>query len=331
MPAADGRQFCIIYLSGVGDGLRWLLPMSEGFARAYSLLSYVSYYPVVNYGQLSPDQIKRCDVLLCHHPDSEPFADNAGYRKFLDRFGPRTRRIVIPRPRFDAFWPFYREERIVPPLPLYQPFWPNYRADAAAADPTRPADVRGDRPVYPFGDAHVLARLQQGISPEAVVAGYLDLDVTSVVDLDRLLAESLEGIAREESRASVKVGDFIAGRLPAARPFFTPDQPSNLLCWHIANGILGLLDLPPLPERILDRLLPFGKREAPIHPSIGRHFRASSISEATRYFVDRHRYLTFAEYIRGYAAALAEELPQAADGSRDRRQEGAAGAFALAT
>lgn len=228
---------------------------------------------------------------------------------------------------FSVLWPFYKEDQMAPPVPLYQPFWPAYRNEPGQSDPSRPAGVRGDRPVYPFGDKHVRVQLEQGESPENVISDYLALDVATSVDLDRLLSESLDGIERDDRTASVTVRNFIADGFRARQQFFVPDQPSNLLTHHISNGILELLGLPPISERVLERLLPFGKREAPIHPSIGRYFGAPYTGELRRYFVDRHRYLTFAEYICGYVYSLAQDLPQGK--SRNLRRDLAADASSM--
>ena len=307
MPTADGRQFCIIYLSSVGDGLRWLLPLSDGFIQRYSLASYVSYGPGANIRLLSHDQIRRCDVLICHDPDTNPFVNAQDYRKFMASFPAETQKVFVPRPALSAFWPFNAGDQTPPPLPLYQPFWPAYRKDPTNSDPAWPGGVRGEPSRYPFGDRYILAKLQQGITPEEVISSYIELDVAAVEDLDGLLSRELRRIEQDERTADIKIGNFVASNFRTHKQFATPDQASNALMLHISNEILGLLGLPVIPAALLDQLQPLIKTEAPIHPSIGRHFAASYVSAETRYLVDRHRSLTFAEYARGYVYSLVRD------------------------
>jgi hypothetical protein len=297
-------------LSSVGDGLRWLLPMSDEFRRQYSLLSYVSYQPTADHRQFLLHQsgrINQCDVLICHHPDGSPFADRDGYISLLAGFPASTRKIFVPAPEFTAFWPFHREEQKSLPLGMYQPFWPHYRDDAAAAEPNWAADVRGDFPSYPFGDNYVLEKWQEGRAPEEIISGYRKLDVASVADLEGLASQCLRKIQQDEFGADIKIADFVASAFRDRKLFAAPDLGSNLLHLYMTNGILKLLSLPTIPERILLQLQLLIKIEAPIHPSIGRFFGAPYVGEETRYFVDRHRRLTFAEYIGGYVEWLARE------------------------
>jgi hypothetical protein len=307
MPTADGRQFCIIYLSGVGDGLRWLLPLSDEFAHRYSVLSYVTYQRTAHYRQFSPDQVNRCDLLICHPTDGSPFSDRDGYAGFLERFPASTRKIFVPWPQFAAFWPFHRQDRESLPLPMHQPFWPGYTGDAATAEPQWAGDVRGELPSYPFGDGYVLGKWQEGLPPAWIIADYLNLDIASLVDLDGLLSGSLSGIEEAERAGDVKIADFVATMFRERKLFAAPQLAGNLLLLYIANHVLRLLSLPEHPERLLDRLQPLIKMEAPIHPGIGRFFGLPYVAAETRYLVDRHRSLTFAEYVRGYVASMARE------------------------
>ena len=314
MPTPDGRQFCLVFLNSVGDGLRWLLPMCDEFARQYSVLTHVSYEAGVNYQLLSSDHINQCDLLICHPAETAPFADRDAYRRFLAGFPQATQKILVPAPHFAAFWPFLRARRNSLPLPMYQPFWPGYVADPAIDEPDWPADVRGDLPDYPFGDDYILARWREGVAADALVAEYVELDVATVADLDALLARSLTALAEADAASGVQLADFVATMFRREKLFVAPELAGNPLLRYIASEVLKLLGLPALPHRLLDRLQPLIKIEAPIHPSIGRFLDAPYIGDDTRYVVDRHRSLTCAEYIAGYVGSLV----------RQRRREEAA-------
>lgn len=303
MTATDGRGLCLIFLNSVGDGLRWLLPMSDTFNQRYSLLANVSYESAANYEAFSPDQIGRCDLLICHPPEEAPFANGAGYAQFLGRFSAATQKIYLPRPRFAALWPYYIAGPSGPPLPItmYQPFWPHYRSDPAPSDPDRPTTIRGEMPSFPFGDRYVLDLLQKGLSPAEVVPAYLNLDIAAVTDLDGLASTCVAALERHEGSADIKIADFVAGNFRRSKLFVAPKLASNQLLLYLANAILQLLKLPPLPGDVLAQLQRLIKIEAPIHPSVGQFFCSSGYAgPTTRYLVDRHRLLTFAEYLSSY-------------------------------
>lgn len=306
MAATDGRELCLAFLGSVGDGLRWLLPMADEIDRKYQLLSFVSYQSTADYGAFSQDQIARCDVLICHPLDNAPFSDRARYANFLRQFPAATRKILVPWPRFDALWPFHVTHDICLPLPLYQPFWPHYKADPPAAEPGRAASVRGDAATYPFGDSYVVGKLHEGVPPAEIVSAYLNLDVASLVDLDLRAEQALAALEQDERSAEVKIA-AIAARFRESKLFVAPEFAANCLLLQIANEVLALLALPPLPEGLLAQIQPLIKSEMPIHPSVGRFFGISYANPETRYLVDRHRLLTFAEYLRGYVEQLAAE------------------------
>ena len=311
MTAMDSRELCLIFLGSIGDGLRWLLPTADDFHRKYELLSYVSYQSTADFNVFSPDLINRCDVLICHPLDNAPFSDRGAYAEFLQRFPTTTRKILVPWPRFDALWPFHIQHRECLPLPVYQPFWPHYKDDPAAADAGRPTTVRGEIPSYPFGDSYVVGKLQEGVSPAEIMSGYMTLDVASVVDLDLRVAQALAALEHDERGADVKIA-AMAANFRQRKTFVAPQLAANHLLLHIANEILKLLALPPLPESCLARFQRLIKIEAPIHPSVGRYLGVLYAHPETRYMVDRHRLLTFAEYLQGYIEQLAAERQAAA-------------------
>jgi hypothetical protein len=293
MPAEHGRQLCILYATVIGDGVKWLLPMSDEFSRQYRLFSYwMGPADLSDHSAIPEAHIDACDLLLCQHPDAISFRNEQRdvYEKFIERF--RCRRITLPYPHFRVFWPFDTgdPENDRPPLPALRSW-----------DTFNPLSVE---PHWPLGDTFVAARLEEGDSCAALIAKYLALDVAAEVDLDGLLHETLSKIDQHETRADVKVLDFVASTLPLRKLFSTLNQPSNPLFLHITNRILELIGYPRLPEEILDRLQPLIRREMPVHPSIGRHFGLDYIKEDTRYLVNRRRLHTFSEYIHDYVHYL---------------------------
>jgi len=285
MNDGDDRQLCVLLLSCVGVGPRYLLPLSDEFHRRYKLVSYVN-----NYAPSIPDQmvslereIAGASVLIHHSPDWLPWLGDKHeeYEATLARVPSGVRKISYPLPHFHPLWPFHTDE-------------------ARNKDPAREFNRHGVQPVYHFGDSHVIGLLKQGVPQEEIISRYLALDVATVVDLDQLMSSTLSMAARCDRACDVKVADFIATEYRSHRIFQTINHGANRLHFYSANEILKLLDCPPLPEIILDQTRELIDAPMPIHPNIARHFGLAYADEATRYPFDEFRNLTFAEYIRGY-------------------------------
>jgi hypothetical protein len=291
MPAEDGRQLCILYATVIGDGVKWLLPMSDGFSQHYQLLPYwLGPTELCNHRAIPEANIDACDLLLCQHPDAISFSNEErdAYEDFLKRFPAHCRKITLPYPHFRVFWPFDigDPDNDRPPLAFFAPW-----------DTFDPVNVE---PHWPRSDSFVSERLKEGDACEEVIAKYLALDVAAHIDLAGLLHQSLSNIEKCERHTDIKVADLVANTYLRHKVFSTLNQPSNALFLAMANRILGQLGYPAVPEQMLDRLQPLIKREMPVHPSIGRYFGLNYIKENTRYLVNRRRYLTFSEYIHDY-------------------------------
>jgi hypothetical protein len=187
------------------------------------------------------------------------------------------------------------------PLPHLYAFWPFHTNDPRNSDPNRPANRQGSQPFYPYGDSYVLELLRQSLPPEEVISRYVNLDVATVVDLDRMMSSTLSIAAHHDQTTDIKVADFIAHNFRSHKLFQTVNHANNRLLLNMSNQLLDLLDCEPVSERVLDRMQELTvELTMPIHPSIARFFGATYATETTRYSIDRIRYLTFAEYIRDY-------------------------------
>jgi hypothetical protein len=281
----DGRTPCVVFLTCIGAGPKYFLQLSDDFRRRYRILPYL-----FNDIKLLPDllpvveaELDRQPLLIYHHPDCLPYLGEhrERYDQFVERIPPAVTRISIPQPGFPPFWPFHC-------------------GDPRNADADRPRNRFGHLPVFPYGDTHVLHLLKEGLPPDEAIERYLKTDLSTVVDLDRLLRTALTLLERQDRVGPVKLADYVADAFRQHMLFQTVNHANNRLFLYATNQVLRLLGCAPVPERILGTITEIVERPMPVHPSLARYYGAGYIDENSRYPVDEVRNLTFAEYIRDY-------------------------------
>jgi hypothetical protein len=191
-----------------------------------------------------------------------------------------------------------RVTKISAPIPHLYAFWPFHVNDPRNAVASPPLNSEGNLK-YPYGDSYVLKLLREGVPPAEAVAHYVDLDVSTVVDLDKIMTGTLAGSEVADRTTDLKVADFIAENFRMHSLFQTVNHANNRLLLYMSNQVLAALGCRQVSDRVLERTQEL-KDAMPVHPSIPRYFGARYGGETTRYPIDRIRYLTFAEYIRDY-------------------------------
>lgn len=281
---ADRRPLCVLCLSCLGAGIKYLLQSSDEFVQRYRLACHFSHQMnrVAETVNIPKDQLDECEVFIYHNTDWVTFteAELDAYEQLLDRVSPAAHKIAVPLAQLHAFWPFHTND-------------PRYTSD-------RRANRFDQLPDYPYGDAYVIELLKDGVPEEEIITRYLALDFGSRVDLDKLLSWSLTFMQRNERHSPVKVADYVAERFRSEKLFSTVNHANNRLLLYMTNQVLSELECAPLPEALLERLQVLVGTEMPVHPGIARHFDVQWANEATRYLVDRSRYLTFGEFLRDY-------------------------------
>jgi hypothetical protein len=286
MTGFDGRRSCVMLLSCIGAGPRYFLPLSDDFHTKYRLTARLftnNTDSVINNFDALAEEIYTSDAFIHHQPDAVPFETNAReyYESCLAKVPSSVQRITVPLPLFHAFWPFHAE-------------------DPRNADPNRSRNRQGDLPTYPYGDSYILGLLKLGLPPEEVIARYLALDISTEVDLARLLARSVTALERNEREGNIKVAEFVGSTVCKQQLFHSVNHANNRLLLYMSNQILGMLECGPISDQVLDRTQELVEPQSPIHPSIGRFFGAPHVNWQTRYAVDQVRLLTFDEYLRDY-------------------------------
>ena len=281
----DGRTPCVLFLTCVGAGPKYFLQLSDDFRRRYRIIPYM-FNDIKRLPDLLPEverHFEQRPLIIYHHPDCLPYLGEyrERYDQFVERIPPELVRISIPQPGFSPFWPFHC-------------------GDPRNADADRPRNRFGQQPVFPYGDTHVLRLLKEGLPPEEAIERYCKTDLSTVVDLDRLLRSALTLSERQDRNSPIKVTDYIADTFRSHMLFQTVNHANNRLFLYVANQVLKELDCAPVPGRVLDTISEIVERPMPVHPSLGRYYGAGYIDDNTRYPVDDVRNLTFAEYIRDY-------------------------------
>jgi hypothetical protein len=283
MTGDDARPLCLAVMSCIAVGPKYFLPLSEDFRQRYRFVVYANHQAQTLPEQMVElkEEIHGADVFIYHSPDWMPFLGDKreAYEEFLENIPERVTKISVPIPHLHAFWPFHSN-------------------DPRNAVPNPSVDSEGNLK-YPYGDSYVLKLLKDGIASEEVISQYLGLDVSTVVDLDKIMSYTLSFSERGDRSTDVKVADFVAENFRAHGLFQTVNHANNRLLLYMGNQVLAALRCGQISERVLERIRELTDA-MPVHPSILRYFGAAYGDETTRYAVDRIRYLTFGEYIRDY-------------------------------
>lgn len=161
---------------------------------------------------------------------------------------------------------------------------------------------------YPvdFGDSFLDAMLTQGISEDAAVARYLALDVAGSVDLDGLLADTLDCQARLDAQTGFDIAGFVASRFRTETLFATCERLHLPLFRHVLAGVLQRIGTTPAAANAV-REVPFEAGTMPIHPAVLRHFNMQVPSVDHRYRLLDEELFTFEQYCRRYVRFAGNE------------------------
>ena len=281
MNPSSARPPVIVYTSCIGDGLTYLLERSKDFRQKYRMAAYISrdISRITDNTPILEQDYNNCAVFLHHPADSISFSDRKqrdAYDAVLENLPATTRKVEVPFPHFFALWPFH------------------------VADTRQNAS--GNTILFPYGDSYIIGLLNQGVPHDEAISRYLELDVSTVTDLDRQLELSRSYQRRNERTSDIKIADFVYENFREQKLFDTINHASNLLVLYIVNKILGLIGCEELPDSVLRGMPPLlvgDGIDMPIHPSISRHFGLKYADETTIYnYYGLSK--TFEEYLRAY-------------------------------
>ena len=116
----------------------------------------------------------------------------------------------------------------------------------------RPGAIEGSPTSY--HSTIIASAFDKGLSESDTVAIYEDRAGLSYPFLAENYWAGIAELRDREKVCDVTVSDFIARMGPSSRLFHTMNHPNHAVMRHVANQILDLLKVAPMPESPIDRL-----------------------------------------------------------------------------
>lgn len=154
-----------------------------------------------------------------------------------------------------------------------------------------------------LSDTHLNRAILAGADVEAAARAYIDLDVASVVDLDRLCAITLGKQRRLDKSLGFEVARIIADHFREEPLFSTITHPGSRIMKHVAVTLFRAMGVG---EAILRRIETWERgtmlpsAECPIHPSVARHFGLRYVDDSALYRFHHEGRFSFPDYVRRY-------------------------------
>jgi hypothetical protein len=274
-----GRKKCVMVGRCYTVALAYLLSRSEQFRREYNIVLFSS----VATPSFRPEfprivrEISEAALVLYQPAAWATWIDDDLHEQFTSSLVDKERKISFPYPVFLPLWPF------------------NYNDTKRAASSVGPFENKSL--LYGYGDANVVRMVKEGLTPAEIVERYSGMELSEMIDLERLKSNIIASQRPKEAETDIKVLDFILENYKLASVFSCVNHGSNLLLLHMVNQILRMLGYSPLSKSLLERIPVLAEPEIPIHPSVARYFDLKWLTPEMRFHVDRYRNLTFAEYI----------------------------------
>lgn len=181
---------------------------------------------------------------------------------------------------------------------------------------------------YPrqLGDSWLNRMIRDGVSAEEATRRYLDLDVATITDLDRLYRISLTKQQRMDDALGFQVAAIIDKHFRDEALFLTAYHPEARIVKHLAVTVFRAMGVE---EAIIDRMIrlqhdsALPPSAAPIHPSVARHFGLRYITPDTTYRFHNEGAYRFEEWVHRYMDGAWN--PDLAEGAVDTQQRRAPG------
>jgi tetratricopeptide (TPR) repeat protein len=155
-----------------------------------------------------------------------------------------------------------------------------------------------------LGDGFLNRMIKQGVPPDEAVQRYLDLDINSMVNLDRLLEVNLDQQRDRDALTGYCFAELIADLFRDEHLFLTPYHPNTALSRLWAMEVWQRIGVAAEPIARLEQQLtwaPFPPAARPIHPFVIRHFGLRFLADEPRFrFPSESSSVTFSEYARRY-------------------------------
>ena len=283
------KTLCILHANCQGDALRPLLENTPAFARHFEIRQFCNFTR-----EEVPDRdLAACGLLL--HQRLAPHWGEISTDRLLPRLGPDAQAIILPNLFFEGYWPV----------------WTNAFTG------------------IDFADSLLEKLLGAGLSPADALRLYLKGDPALLGDVEAVAEDSL---AREEAKEAddpIRTTHILRERWREEQLFLTVNHPGRALVFHVAEELLRLLGLGPLPESVRRAYVhPQDEFWLPLHPALGPRLGLSFASRERRYPVFGAS-LTHQEYISAYLSCRAHGVADLVGFLRGMGEDAVAAAAAL--
>lgn len=225
------RTLCILHANCQGEALLPLLQNTPAFSRLFRIRLLCNY----TRDAVTDADLDACGLFL--HQRLAPRWGELSTGRLLPRLGPGCQAIILPNLLFTGYWPF----------------WTNTVRD------------------IDFADSLLERLLAQGLTPDDALRLYLRGDSALLGDVAAIARESLARLEAREADDPIRCAPLLRERWRDEQLFITVNHPGRTLLFHVAERLLGLLGLGPLPvEARRAYAHPQEDFWLPIHPALGR-------------------------------------------------------------
>ena len=257
------RSLCILHANCQGDALRLLLEATPAFARLFSIRHYRNYACE----NLAEADLARCSLLLHQYLGPHWGASSTG--EVLQRLPGSCRHLELPNLFFKGYWPFWISRK------------------AGEID---------------FADSLLERLLAGGLAPADALRLYLRGDAALLGDVAAVAEASIAQEEAKESGKPIRCAHILRERWREEQLFLTVNHPGPELLCHVADCLLRLLGLGPLPTSVRAAFRhPHADFWLPIHPRVGQLLGLPFATWERRYCIFAHQ-LVHSQYVSAYLA-----------------------------
>jgi hypothetical protein len=200
-------------------------------------------------------------------------------QEFTNRFAPSMKIIRFPAATMLSFWPYYVQA-------------------PAKKDESGRALYR-----YAYGDRFIDSRVREGKEKETITFEYLDLDLPSAVQIERVMEAESQKEFTKEAHADVKIRAYIEANFRSAPMFFTPNHPTRRVMNIQALQIAQHLGVTLKPETLLtEEYAETSNTHHPIHPTTIDYLGLEYRTPWDTFKLSRAGNVTFEQFIPLYIA-----------------------------
>lgn len=221
------KEICLIHANCQGDGLKQLLEASPDFAAKFEVRH------LRNYEKKQLDQgLLDSSAIFLHQYLTEKWGE-ISTTQVLERLPSSAQALCIPNCFFKGYWPFWIDRR----------------------------------DIIEFADSFLEELLSRKLSAPALLRLYMKAEPALTGDIEQIALDSLAFEKEKEKNSPVKYVHLMEERWREEQIFLTINHPAPALLVHIAQEVLKLLGLGPVPDSFCRSFVsPHNEFWLPLHP-----------------------------------------------------------------